>query len=122
MINKIKKLFSNQSQTGICDICQLKFPDKELNVDGKLAFCPKHYTLFKDNTWEILNSYSSSPLNPAEALKAQDIKNYLWEKEIPTYILSDYAQEDNNIITSFHIYTTSTNSKKAKELLLSLNS
>ena len=122
MINFFRKLFSNQSKEGLCEICQQKFLDKELTLDGKLAFCPKHYQVFKNNTWELLITYKSSPDEPKDALIAQNLKNFLWEKKIPTYINSDYSECENNIITNFHIYTTSTHSKTAKELLLSLNS
>lgn len=122
MINFFKKLFSIQSQEGLCEICQKKFHDKDLILDGKLAFCPEHYPLFINNTWELLESYKSSPDDPTEALIAQDLKNYLWERKIPTYILSDYSESGHNIITNFHIYTTNTHSKTAKDLLFSLNS
>lgn len=106
MKNLFKKIISKFyiSRRGVCSICDEEFDDNELAFQNELFLCPKDAHYFLDHNWYLLAEAYSDPENPQAALNLQNRKDELKSKQIKSYILTEYLEDQGQIITKFSLY------------------
>ena len=120
MIFSLKKLISlfNRSSLGVCSICDETFSDKELTVVDALSFCPYDTKLYNQYNWSVFRTTNSNPDNPDDALELQILKAKFKKFSIPSFIVTDYFEKDNYVITQFQLFLPSKLLQEAEKQLL----
>lgn len=118
MINFIKKCFTffTRSKSGICSICNHTFSDKNLTSVDELSLCQNDHLLYKTTQWYIYKVVESDPENPSKALLLVALKEKLHTKNIPSFILTSYREEQSSIISIFKLYIPNDKIEKVEEL------
>ncbi|MBT4790706.1 MAG: hypothetical protein HON90_03980 [Halobacteriovoraceae bacterium] len=106
MINLIKKIISSFkiSNVGICSICDKQFPDRDLHKISELALCEDDYELYSNTNWSNVFNCQSTSTNPQEALRIQEMHDFLKKVNIPSFIKTEYLEKETLIVSSFSIY------------------
>lgn len=106
MKNLIKKLLSyfTVSHKGVCSICDKEFDDSDLHPFDELYLCMEDSIHYQNHEWYLLAEALSDPENPEAALNMQNRKDELKKKNIKSYILTSYIENDGEIITKFDLY------------------
>ena len=106
MLSKIKKAFFHRNEVGICSICDQNFSENKLFEIDDLFLCKNDFKFYKNHSWKISETGKSSPNNPEQALYIQNKKDHFKELGIRSFIKVHYERVDNEIITSFFLYTS----------------
>ena len=106
MINFSKRVLSffKRSKTGICCICDKSFPEKKIKEEDILSFCIPHYNFYKSNSWIKVQSATSNPTDPKQALIIQERHIELFANDILSFIKCNYLIKDDQIHTVFDLY------------------
>ena len=105
MLSKIKKALFHKKEIGICSICDQNFSESNLFEIDELFLCKNDFDFYNSHTWRISETGKSSPSDPEQALYIQNKKDQLKELGIKSFIKVDYEDINNEIITSFFLYT-----------------
>ena len=93
------------SSTGICQICDQTFEDTSLFEDDGLSFCANHFSHYKNNKWELVETVECSPGNEKDSVLLYEKKQKLYSLGELGFLRSSYKQVNEKIITTLDLYT-----------------
>lgn len=102
---------------GVCHICDEIFNDDLLVSRDEFYLCSSDASIYDKTQWVILFQTESSPTDPEQALFVQDLKDKLKSASISSYILTEYKQVSNEVISVFTILVDGEELTKAKSIL-----
>lgn len=105
-INKnLKNKQQKVSSIGICAICNETFEDAFIYEIDSLTFCSTHFFLYKNKSWEIVNTVECSVDNEIESVKLYEEKERLYREESTLgFLKPSYEQRGDKIITILDHY------------------
>ena len=118
-INLLKKYLSRFfiSKMGTCHICDRVFHESTLKIVEEMSFCEKDYARFINESWILIDQKRSDPDHPENALSLSKHKLALIKHNIPSYIRTDYREEESIIITQFKLFIPEQFAQEYNELI-----
>jgi hypothetical protein len=102
---------------GVCHICDNVFSDDLLISKNDFYLCSRDVLVYDNSQWVLFFQTESSPTDPEQALFVQDLKDKLKTASIASYILTEYKQVSNEVISIFTILVGTADLSNAQIIL-----
>lgn len=103
-----------------CSICESLLCESCAKPYEKIHFCPEHFEVFKNHSWEVLETVKTTPDDTKGSEYLFKFKKSLWtEKNVPTYIQIHYQinVDDDTIISEIKLLCIKEDLEKYKLLI-----